>query len=83
MRFVNSSGRRFRPAARDLLRVAHRIRCWQVAGDRISTAEDLMAELDILAGLHPGQARRVERMRSILINSLWESVVSIPEEVPA
>lgn len=78
MRYATSKGRRFSPPTRDLLHVAHRIRCWRIAGERLTTAENLMVELDRLAEAYPGHVRRVEHMRSHLMNAILDSVISIP-----
>lgn len=78
MRFRTSAGRWFSASTRDMLAVAGRIRQWRIAGERIATAEDLMVELDRVADRHPTYVRRVECLRSALMASILDSVISIP-----
>lgn len=81
MRFRTTDGRQFSAPARDVLRVASRIRQWRIAGTKITTAEDLLAELDSVSERHPIHIKRVECLRSSLIESVLQSVISIPMEV--
>lgn len=78
MHFRNSKGRWFSTPTADILAVTRRIRAWRIAGERISTAENLLVELDRLADAYPGHVRRVECLRASLVESILSSIISIP-----
>lgn len=76
MRFRTSSGRWFSAPTHDVLAIAHKVRCWRIAGWRIAQAEDLLAEVDRVGERHPQHIRRVETIRASLVASILSSVIS-------
>lgn len=78
MRFSNSRGRSYSAPNRDLMRVTIRVRQWTIAGQKIATAEELLAELDRVAARHPRLSRRAECVRAVLVESILGSVIAIP-----
>lgn len=83
MRLRNSKGRFYSAANRDLMRAVIRVRQWMIAGQKIATAEELLAELDRVAARHPRLSRRAECVRAALVDNLMDSIISIPTEVLA
>ena len=78
MRYRTTQGRPFAPASAELLRVLTRVRQWKIAGHKIAAAEDLLVELDRVAGRYPRLSGRVECVRAALVESILSSIISIP-----
>lgn len=82
MRYRTTDGRSYSNATRDVLALSTKVRAWRIAGWRIAQAEDLLVELDRLAERHPIHVRRVECLRSALMTSVLDSIISIPDATP-
>lgn len=81
MRFRTTEGRSYSNATRDVLAISMKVRAWRIAGWKISTAEDLLAELDDLAARYPIHVRRVACLRTSLMAAIMDSVIGCPEGV--
>ena len=81
MLFRTSDGRHYSSAARDVLLVSRKVRAWRIAGWRIAQADELLSELDELASKYPRHIRRLACLRTVLMASVMDSVIGIPEGV--
>ena len=79
MLFRTTDGRTYSAASRDVLLVSRKLRAWRLAGWKISTADELLAELDELASKYPRHIRRLACLRTALLASIMDSVIGCPE----